>query len=158
MMFKTAAKRCVILASAMLFILYSAAPAFAVNSITVNPAIINVGQTTTITLTVEQAATGKLVVTYKPTNVSWFAKTDINIPSGGGSQSWIFPTDFEVGASTNNVGDYDVSATVDWIPPGHFMVEFFVIPDLPFGTLMAVVACFGAVGGYTKLRRKRMDY
>jgi len=136
-----------------LFILYSVTPAFAVNSITVDPGIINVGDTTTITLTVEKAATGKLKVTYKPTGDFWFATADINIPAGGGSQSWIFPTDFEAGANTNNVGDYDVEATIDWVPPGHFRVEFFVIPDLPFGTIMAIVACFGAVAGYTKLRR-----
>jgi hypothetical protein len=134
------------------------APACAVNSITVNPGLINVGETTVITLTLEQAATGKLVVTYNPTNVSWFAILDINIPSGGGSQSWTFPTDFQSGANTNGIGDYQVNATIDWIPPGHFKVEFFVIPDLPFGTLMATVGCFGAVGGYAKLRRKRVDY
>jgi hypothetical protein len=34
-----------------------------------------------------------------------------------------------------------------------FQVQFFVVPDLPFGTLMAVVACFGAVIGYKKLRQ-----
>jgi len=136
-----------------LFLVYAITPAFAVNSITVDPGIINVGETTKITLTVEKAATGKLKVTYKPTGDFWFATTDINIPAGGGSQSWTFPTDFEAGANTNNIGDYDVEATIDWVPPGHFKVEFFVIPDLPFGTIMAIVACFGAVAGYTKLRR-----
>ena len=31
--------------------------------------------------------------------------------------------------------------------------RFFVIPDLPFGTLMAAIACFGAFGAM-KLKRK----
>jgi len=137
-----------------LFMLYSVTPAIAgVNSISVIPGIISVGDTTKIILTTDKAATGKLKVTYKPTSTSWFATTDISIGAGGGSQQWIFPTDFEAGANTNNIGDYDVEATLDWVPKATFKVEFFVIHDLPLGTIMALVACFGAVVGYKKLRR-----
>jgi len=144
----------VIIASILtIFVLYSTTPALAYNAIFVDPAIIKRGETTTITLVLEINGTGKLKVVYKVTGEYWFAKTDINIPPGGGSQSWVFPTDFEDDANTNGVGDYDVIATIELVPPGTFTVEFLVIPDLPFGTIMAIVACFGAVAGYTKLKR-----
>jgi hypothetical protein len=137
-----------------LFLFYTVATVYAgTNTITANPGIINKGATTQITVTTDFEAHGKLKVTYKPTSTSWFATVDINIPSGGGSQHWIFPTDFETGANTDNVGDYDVTATITSIKSATFRAEFFVVPDLPFGTLMAVVACFGAVIGYKKLKQ-----
>ena len=127
---------------------------YATNAIGVNPGIINSGDTTTITLTVEQGATGKIKVTAPDGNTNWTNAVgkDINIV-GSGSQSWTFPNDFETGANTTNVGSYHVEADISGSKfYSTFKVEFFVVPDLPFGTLMAVVACFGAFIGYKKLK------
>lgn len=93
----------VIAMMAAIFILYSAAPALAgTNSIGVNPGVISVGQTTTITVTTDKAASGALKVKDPNGNI-WTADTPISIGAGGGSQQWVYPTDF-TGADTNTIG------------------------------------------------------
>lgn len=142
----------------VLFLFYTAATVHAINQINVNPEIINPGQHTTITLSTGKPATGNLSVKDPNGNI-WASTIPINIPGAtGGTQSWDYFTDFEEGANTNTPGSYDVIAnvtidldTIEWTT--EFKIEFFVIPDLPLGTLMAVVACFGAVISYKKLRQ-----
>jgi len=125
--------------------------ASAINEISVDPPVINAGGTTMITLTTERNATGTLTVT-DPNGNSWVANNPINIPNpAGGSQSWVFPTDFPAGANTNTVGSYNVTADVTMtIGPiiwhTEFKVEFFVIPEVPFGVVMATIASFAAFG------------
>lgn len=150
------AKTAIVVAVAVaLFTLYAASPALATQGLSVDPGIIGVGKKTTITLTMEVAATGKLNVTCVLTGNSWYATTDISIPSGGGSQSWVFPDDFGAGANTGTVGSYKANATIEGgtFIGSTFRVEFFVIPDLPFGSIMAVIGCFAAIGGYAELRK-----
>jgi hypothetical protein len=137
-----------------LFASYSTAIVFSSgNSITVNPGVIPQGGTVVITVTTVKAASGTLMVTYEPTNTQWTSLTPLSIGAGGGSQSWTFPSSDFPGSNTDNIGNYVVNATINWLPVAHFTVEFFVVPDLPFGTLMAVVACFGAFISYKKLKQ-----
>jgi hypothetical protein len=142
-----------------LFVLCSAAPALAlVPGLYVNPGTLPTpGGSTTITLVTPLRATGTLKVKCVGTGEEWLATVDTG---STGTQTWTFPSNSFVGLTppnTNTMGMYDVVAdiimnvsTFKWKTT--FMVEFFVIPVLPLGTLMAVVACFGAVGGYIKLR------
>ena len=139
-----------------LFLIYIAAPAYAgANGVSASPGTISQGGTTQITVTTDKAATGTVHVTAPDGTTVWFNKPskDINIPSGGGSQHWTFPDDFEDGANTNNFGSYEVKTSINWISGGTFMVEFFVYPELPLGAVMAVGACFAALAGYKKLKR-----
>lgn len=136
-----------------LFLFYTVATVYATNGISVSSGVISPGGTTTITLTVEKGATGTMKVTAPDNTTVWVSVVGISIV-GSGSQSWIFPTDFPAGANATNPGSYKVEADiVGSIYYTTFKVEFFVAPDLPFGTLMAVVACFGAVIGYKKLKQ-----
>lgn len=144
-----------------LFVLCSAAPALALfPGLHVNPGTITTpGGSTNITLITPLRAVGTIKVKCLASGQEWSATVDTG---STGMQTWTFPSSSFVGLTppnTNTVGMYDAVADITmnisrftW--KTRFMVEFFVIPDLPFGTLMAVVACFGAVGGYTKLRRQ----
>ena len=127
------------------------------NSIDVTPAVLNLGGSTTITLTTAEAAVGTLTVTYKPTMTSW----TINIAQGAGSTAYVFPTAWPAGANTNAVGDYDVQASITigshtpdpWNTA--FRVEFFVVPELPLGILMATLASFAALGILKKYKTRQ---
>jgi hypothetical protein len=136
-----------------LFLSYAATTVMAANSITVSQGVISVGGTEVITVTTDAKASGPLKVK-DPNGNTWTASADISIPAGGGSDSRTYPTDFP-GADTNTVGSYETEAdlTIGKVSGVIFRVEFFAYPDLPFGTLMAVVACFGAFLGYKKLKQ-----
>jgi hypothetical protein len=126
------------------------------NSIDVTPAIINLGGQVTITLTTVGAAAGTLTVTQKSTMTSW----TINIAQGAGSTAYVFPTVWPAGANTNAVGAYDVLATISIAGLPHtwntqFQVEFFVVPELPLGILMATLASFAALGILKKYKTRQ---
>jgi len=131
--------------------------ASASNTLDVTPAVINLGGQVTITLTTEEAAVGTLTVTHKPTMTSW----TINIAQLAGSTAYVFPTAWPAGANTNAVGDYDVQASVTIgnhtpIPwAASFRVEFFVVPELPLGILMATLASFAALGILKKYKTRQ---
>jgi len=143
-----------------LFVLYSAAPALALSTgLYVDPGTITTpGGSTTITLVTPVRAVGTLTVKCDASGEEWRASIDTGVTC---IQSWTFPSSDFVGATppnTNTIGMYNVVAEIsmnvgNYVWRTNFMVEFFVIPDLPFGTIMAVVACFGAVAGYTKFKR-----
>ena len=136
-------------------------PVFAANEISVNPAVISTpGGTTTITLHTDLDATGTLSVK-DPNGNTWVADTAINCNDGpgnfGGSQTWTYPDDF-TGADSNTVGSYDVTADVTMSVGKYkwhttFMVEFFVIPELPLGIIAATTAGFAAFGITKKFRK-----
>jgi len=150
----------VIISMLTLFILYSAAPALALSTgLYVDPGtIMTPGGSTTITLVTPVRAVGTLKVKCVASGEEWSASIDTGVT---GIQTWIFPSSDFVGITppnTETLGMYDVVADIEMMVGKYvwkttFMVEFFVIPDLPFGTVMAVVAFFGAAAGYTKLKR-----
>ena len=151
----TKSKTMLLLFAVILAVSAYVVPALAENKISVSPSVINVGGSTTITLTTESAATGSLKVK-DPNGNEWTAGTAVNIGPGGGSQSWVYPVDF-TGADSNTEGSYDVTADVDLDigRPWHttFMVEFFVIPELPLGIIAATTAGFAAFGITKKFRK-----
>jgi hypothetical protein len=125
-----------------------------------DPGTISVpGLSTTITLVTPLKAKGNLTVTDPNGNHYTAAISTTKVGPGDWEQSWVFPDDFtSQGANTYTVGTYDVTANVTmnvgkYVWKTMFEVVFFVVPDLPFGTLMAVVACFGAFLGYKKLKQ-----
>jgi len=141
-----------------LFILYSTTQAQAplpISGLFVNPGTITTpGGSTAILLITPTRAIGTLTVKCLASGNEWSTSIDTGLI---GMQSWTFPDDFP-GADTNTLGMYYVSAEITMMVGKYtwrttFRVEFFVIPDLPFGTIMAVVALFGAVIGYTKIKR-----
>jgi len=133
-----------IFASFMLFM----APAYAINEIVIDPSIIKVGQSVTITITVTSddpnvdilGVTGTVKVT-DPNGNPWISSIPISLGLGGGTQSWIYPDDFPAGASTNTVGVYyvvaDLTITIQlpsevidtWITQsaGVFIVEEYIV-------------------------------
>ena len=130
--------------------------ASASNTLDVTPAIINLGGQVTITLTTVGAAAGTIKVTQKSTMASW----TINIAQGAGSTSYVFPTVWPAGANTNAVGAYDINATITiaGVPSTWktmFQVEFFVVPELPLGILMATLASFAALGILKKYKTRQ---
>lgn len=143
-----------------LFLSYAAATVYATHptGIYVNPGTITTpGQSTNITLVTPRAATGTLNVTCVASGNSWTRPINTAWNGTDYTQAWTFPTDFS-GANTNTLGLYDVVANLTmsvgrFVWKTEFEVQFFVVPDLPLGTLMAVVACFGAIVGYKKLRQ-----
>jgi len=141
-----------------LFVTWAIQPILAENKISVNPGIILPGEKVTITLSLDvKTIGGTLTVTHKPSGTSW----SINIPGGWapGSKSWTFPDDWiptNPTANTDELGDYDVTADIGintW--PVTFRVEFFVIPELLFGSVAATVACFAAVIGFMKFKNHK---
>lgn len=140
-----------------LLVIWSIIPVLAANKISVNPGIIKPGEKVTITLTLDVPTNGgTLNVTHKPSGTSWI----ISIPAfGPGFQSWTFPDDWPAGANTNELGDYDVVADMDITPdpePETFRVEFFVIPELLFGSVAATIASFAAVIGFMKFKNHKI--
>jgi len=139
-----------------LFLSYALATVQALNpGIYVDPGTITVpGGSTTITLVTPKRATGTLTVKCIASGKSWTTAVDTGTSH---QEIWKFPDDFPT-ADTYTNGMYDVTADITmnvgrfkWVTS--FEVQFFVVPDLPLGTLMAVVACFGAVMGYKKLKK-----
>ena len=135
---------------ALSLIIMTFSPAFAENSITVDRAgnsIIQTGQSINITVTTEQPATGTLTVFSPDKTTSW----SIPISQPAGQHKYVFPDDFPTGANTTVFGPYNVSATMQMtvdtrVWNAEFKVEFFAVPDLPFGAIMATVASFAAFG------------
>jgi len=140
-----------------LLVIHLAKPALALDpGLYVVPGTITTpGDSTKITLVTPLRAIGKLTVKCVASGDEWYASIDTGWTH---VQIWKFPDDFP-GADTYTLGKYDVVAditmnvtkTIRWTTT--FMVVFFVVHDLPFGTIMALVACFGAVVGYKKLKR-----
>jgi len=140
-----------------LLAIWSIQPVLAANEISVNPGVIPPGGTVEITLTLDvHTSGGNLTVTHKPSGTNW----TIPVPGFSGSWSCKFPDDFPAGANTNELGDYDVTAdiVIDIPPPptpAKFRVEFFVIPEVLFGTVAATIACFAAVIGFMKFKNRK---
>jgi len=156
-------KALVVMAAILVFfVICSARPAFALPptppGLYVDPGVIDIpGGSTDITLITPVRALGTLTVKCVASSNSWSTSIDTGSTC---KQEWTFPDDFP-GADTNTIGMYDVIADITmnvgkfkWVTS--FMVEFFVVPDLPFGTIMAIIACFVAVAGYTKFKRVPM--
>jgi hypothetical protein len=124
-----------------------------------DPGTISVpGLSTTITLVTPLKATGTLTITDPNGNRYTAAISTTKMGPSDWEQSWVFPDNFtSQGANTDTTGTYDVTANITmtigrYVWKTMFEVVFFVVPDLPFGTLMAVVACFGAFLGYKKTK------
>ena len=125
------------------------------NRIDATPAIINLGNPITVTLTTVGPAAGTITVTQRSTGNSW----TINIAQGAGSTAYVFPTAWPAGANTNTAGAYDVLADITiaglkYTWKTQFQVEFFVVPELPLGILMATVASFAAWGMLKKYKTR----
>ncbi len=120
-------------------------------SVSCNPQVISPGETTTITVTCDQAGSGSITVITpggdNPSSVS------ITVPAGG-SVSKVYPTDFPSPASTAEVGEYEVIVSLSGAKyKASFWVSFTVIPQTPLGVFAAIAACFAALG--VKFRYKR---
>ena len=125
----------------------------AVNDISANPGHIVVGQKVIITLTTEAPATGTITVNQTATPGSTWS-LPISVPAG--VNTWTFPDDWPAGANTDVPGYYDVVADIlmivgrfEW--ETQFQAGFIVIPEV-LGPIMALIACFGAVIGYTRIK------
>lgn len=109
-----------------------ALPASATNGISVNPPVINAGETVNITVTTELSANGTLTVT-DPNGTSWSAPLNIT-GTRGGTQTWTFPENF-TGANTTTDGSYNITAAMTMNMTGtrtwntEFKINFIVIPE-----------------------------
>jgi len=100
-------------------------------------------------------ATGILKV--QDPNGDWHeAKEPLNISTGGGQQTWVYPDDFKDG-DTQTAGPYNVVAEVtfpDVTWTSKFQVGFFAtVPEVPLGTIVVAFATFGALGIFTLRKR-----
>lgn len=87
----------------------------------------------------------------------------VNIASSsGGEQKFTFPQDFtglNGKPSTQTMGKYYAffiflhMCIYKW---GFDCASFFVVPEVPFGTLVATIASFGALMGYAAVKRSRI--
>jgi hypothetical protein len=128
-----------------------------VNTISISPSVVNFGSTTTITLTTDRQCAGTMSVK-DPNGVVITSGTNVNIGAGGGSQTWTWPTDFPGAAYI--IGPYDVTAAVtmaanSYVWQTSFVIEFFVVPELPLGILMATIASFAAMGMLKKYKTRQ---
>jgi len=144
----------------LLLPLVSVASATDNNQIDVTPAIINLSGQVNITLTTVGPAVGTIKVTQNATGESWL--TPVNQPAG--PTQYVFPSGIWIGATppnTNVEGSYDVLANItikifgDWVWSTKFQVEFFVVPELPLGVLMATIASFAAWGMLRKYKTRQ---
>jgi len=119
--------------------------------ITCSPEVISSTEgTTTITVTSSKKGIGFIRVIGPDGNSSMVG---IRILHDGGSVSKKYPDDFRGDITLQN-GEYTVEvffAGRMWNT--NFYVTFFVIPEFPLGTLMAVAASLIALIGLTTIRR-----
>ncbi len=142
------------------FTFYLAAPVLTTQALSsgiyVNPSTLTApGQFTIITLVTPIHATGTLNVTCVASGNNW--TTNINTVSPTFTQTWNFSKDFP-GANTNTLGMYNVTAKLTMLVGRYtwntsFIVQFFVYPELPLGTILALGACFGGLASYKKLKK-----
>jgi hypothetical protein len=117
----------------------------------VSPEKIYPGGATTITIWCNEDAAGSITVITplgSPSAVSITLTANV-------SESVEYPTDFP-GGNTKELGRYEVIVALkgqEW--RAVFWVSFIVIPEVPFGTIMATVASFGAILGVARLERAR---
>jgi hypothetical protein len=113
-------------------------------SVTCDPWVIPRGGKTTITVTCDQGGAGSITVK-TPSGIS--KSVEIIIPSGGGNVSKVYPDVFGPGATTDEVGEYEVIVYLEGCKyKTYFYVSFSVIPEVPLGVFTAVAACFVALG------------
>lgn len=119
--------------------------------VTCTPKIITTpGGSTTITVSCDKDVSGSITVI---TPISHTPYTVSITVSAGGSTSKVYPAHFS-GDSTE-VGEYEVIVLVGNEEfRAAFWVYFEVIPEVPLGTIMATVACFGALA--TLIKKKRL--
>jgi len=119
--------------------------------VTCNPETITTpGGTTTITVSSDENVDGSITVITPITHTPYVVSITV---TGGGSTSKVYPTDF-TGASSTEIGEYEVIVSVaNEEFRACFWVYFEVIPEIPFGTIMATVASFAALGVLIKKKR-----
>jgi hypothetical protein len=124
-------------------------------SVTTVPETMIPGETTTITVTCDQDASGSITV-ITPSGDSYSKSISV---SAGGSVSVAYPDDF-VGADSIEIGPYQITV---FLSGEEFMASFYVsfevhtIPDFPIvGTAGATVAMLAGLGLY-KVKRRRPE-
>lgn len=124
------------------------------NSIETEPSVIPHGSSTTIVLETADKATGIMKV--KDPNGNWHeAINSVDIPNGGGQQTWVYPQDFQNG-DTATAGPYEVVADItfpEYTWATQFQVGFLAVPEVPLGTIAVALAAFGALGVFSLKKR-----
>lgn len=122
-------------------------------SVTADPDVVpHPGGSTTIRVFASDAGVGSVTIFTPITHTSSVALIDV---PAGGADSVVYPDDFP-GGSTEEIGKYEVMvylAGQEW--QAAFWVTFIVIPESSLGTIVAVVASFGALIGLVKVKRVR---
>jgi hypothetical protein len=139
----------------LIALLLLATPAKALSiSVSVTPTTILPGETVTISVFVDTAGGGVLAVIDPTTAADPYTGNPLTFP---GTYSLTYPDDF-TGGSTDLLGTYSVVLAIGGATYfAIFYVTFFVIPELPFGTILGVLAPTLAFAGLrirTYKRRK----
>ena len=107
------------------------------------------GGSTTITVSCDEDVSGSITVITPVSHTPYVVGITV---SAGGSTPKVYPTHF--GGDSTEIGEYEVIVYVSNEEfRASFWVYFQVIPEVPFGTVMATVACFGALGVLIKKKR-----